>query len=540
MLFVVSLALVQQARADTTSIMAFAPSVGYRGTLVRIEGSGLDAVTGIRFGAADAAFTVESNSVLHATVPRGATTGPIILDTAQGQVASGQEFTAQANVIVVVTDDQRWDALRFPTIRSELIGKGVTFEQAFAPTPLCCPSRASILTGRFSHSTGVYKNRPPQGGFETFTAGGWDASTFATWLDDVGYTTAFVGKYLNGYDPADISYVPPGWDHWVAFSLASASGGGDSGGYFDYTLSVDGTAVPYGSDPADYSTDVLGGYAADLITAAPANAPLLLYFAPRAPHKPSTPAPRHASAFTSLVPLSSPNINEADVSDKPSHIRSLPVLTWKQIKSAETVRRRHHRSLLAVDEAVATILDRLAETDRLLDTMIVFTSDNGIAFGEHRWRGKEVPYEESIRVPLVLRYDALTGGIPSASHRLAMNVDVAATAAEAAGVSPLELDGESLVGSLDGSATTTRAHVLLEHARTSVEGVPIPAYCGVRTSAWKYVRYADGQEELYDLVADPFELENLAAHPEHAELKAELMDRTRALCSPTPPKYGPF
>lgn len=540
MVLAVSAVFVVPARGETASITAFDPPLGYRGTLVRIEGSALQGVTGVRFGTTDAAFTVESDSVLHATVPRGATTGPIVVDAAQGPVASGDVFTVQANVVVVVTDDQRWDTLQFPTLESELIGKGMKFEEAFAPTPLCCPSRASILTGRFSHSTDVYKNRPPHGGFETFTAEGWDASTFATWLDDLGYTTAFVGKYLNGYDPGDIGYVPPGWDRWVALALASATGGGDSGGYFNYTLSVDGATVPHGSDPADYSTDVLGGYAADFIASAPANAPLLLYFAPRAPHSPSTPAPRHASAFTSLPPLSSPNINEADVSDKPSHIRSLPLLTSNQIKSAQNVRRRHYRTLLAVDEAVATILGRLAETDRLLDTMVVFMSDNGIAFGEHRWRGKEVPYEESIRVPFVVRYDALTGGVQSTTDQLVMNVDVAATAAEVAGATPVGLDGESLVGLIAGSAKTTRDEVLLEHARTSVEGVPIPAYCGVRTPTWKYVRYADGQEELYDLVADPFELKNLATFPEHAERKAALVDRTRALCFPRPPKYGPF
>src|SRR5262245_1005789 len=171
-----------------------------------------------------------------------------------------------------------------PIVRHQLAARGTTFTNAFVENPLCCPSRSTVLTGQFSHSTGIYENAPPNGGFQDFE----DASTIATWLQSAGYRTGLVGKYLNGYTVTNGHYVPPGWSRWVVHSAG--------GEYFDYNLSVDGTNVTYGNEEADYSTDVFGGYARDFITGTPGDVPLFLYFAPHAPHGltdgPPIPAPR--------------------------------------------------------------------------------------------------------------------------------------------------------------------------------------------------------------------------------------------------------
>jgi len=158
--------------------------------------------------------------------------------------------------VVILTDDQRWDSLwAMPTVQSELVDHGVTFQNMFVANPNCCPSRASILTGQYSHSTGVYSDNPPNGGFEVFK----DTSTIATWLHDAGYRTAMIGKYLNGYQDANAKYIHPGWDRWVAF-LHSA--------YYDYRLSIDGKVSVFGEQPNDYSTTVLTRQAVSFIRSA--------------------------------------------------------------------------------------------------------------------------------------------------------------------------------------------------------------------------------------------------------------------------------
>ena len=438
--------------AQEISVSGFAPSSGYRGADVRLVGSGFTEVTGVSFGGTPATFTTVDDSTVDATVPAGARSGAISLETPQGTVTTVEAFSVQANIVLVLTDDQRWDALQFPTLRTELIDRGVVFSDAFAVTPVCCPSRASILTGRYPHGTDIYRNHSPHGGFHTFTSNGAENSTMATWLDDAGYTTGFVGKYLNGYGAGDTGYVPPGWDRWVALALAG-SNDVDKGGYLDYRLSVDGTIESFGSAPEDYSTDVLGDYATRFIANAPADRPLLLYFAPRAPHGPTTAARRHSTAFSNLPPLDSPNLNEADVSDKPSYIRSLPLLSSSKMSSNQNLRRRQYRTLLAVDEALDAIIEKLRVEGRLGDTMIVFMSDNGFTIGEHRWKGKEVPYEESIRVPFIVRYDAVTGGEAATCRQLVLNIDVAPTFADAAGVAAPGAHGRSLLGLLDGTST---------------------------------------------------------------------------------------
>ena len=423
-------------------------------------------------------------------------------------------FPARPNIVVVLTDDQRWDTLSaMPTVQSELVDKGINFANGFVVNSLCCPSRASLLTGQYSHSTGVYVNKGGRG-YRAFR----EESTIATWLQAAGYRTGYVGKYLNGYRGP---HVPPGWSRWVAFTGA---------GFFNYPLNVDGVPVWYGSEPDDYSTDVLAGEAVSFIEQSPDA--FFLVFAPFAPHAPATPAPRHESAFARLAPWRPASYNEADVSDKPDWVRALPLLAPERQAGIDSFRRSQLRSLLAVDDAVKAIVGALKRTGRLQDTLIVFTSDNGMAWGEHRRAHKEDPYEESIRVPFVVRYDAL-GVAPRVERGLALNIDVAPTLADLGGV-PLPLaDGRSLLPLLTTPAIPWRSDFLIEHLRTA--SGRMPTYCGVRTTNSLYVSYETGEEELYDLVADPNQLSNLAADPAARTTLPPLRRRLAQLCNPPPP-----
>jgi N-acetylglucosamine-6-sulfatase len=432
------------------------------------------------------------------------------------------------NIVLVVTDDQRWDTLRaMPTVSAELVGKGVTFANAFATNPLCCPSRASILTGTYSHRNGVWSNAGgTHGGMKVFD----DRATVATWLDRAGYETMLVGKYLNGYSSniVPFTYVPPGWDRWLAFFGAP--------GYFSYRL-TDGTRIRrFGPGPveAEYSTDVLGAEAAGFIRRA--TAPFFLYFAPFAPHTNSRfsvpPAPRHVNAFAGAAYRPPRSVNEANVSDKPRVIRSRGVLPVRRLTE---LREEQLESLLAVDEAIAGMLHELEEKGELRNTLFLFTSDNGYSWGEHRWTGKRVPYEESIRVPLVARWDALGVGARR-ENRLALNIDLAPTIARAAGATVRRRDGRSLLPLLPGGRSSWRSWFLLEYHDPAF----FPAYCGTRSRRWKYVQYRNGAEELYQLATDRYELHNLAEKPGYrARLMAGRARVRRSACRP-PGRFQPL
>lgn len=426
------------------------------------------------------------------------------------------------DVVVIVTDDQRADSLwAMPILDRDLLAEGAAFSNAFVVNPICCPSRASILTGAWSHTTGVYRQTPPFGRVEAFR----DGSTLATWLDDAGYTTGLFGKYLDGYQHRALTgVIPPGWDRWVAFVHST---------YLDYKLTVDGEVRSFGSAPADYSTDVLAAEAVAFVREA--EGPLFLYFAPAAPHGPAPPAPGDEDAFADLPPWRPPSYDEADVSDKPSWVRALPTLAPERRAEVDALRRNQYGALLSVDRAVGELIAALRETGRLDNTLILYTSDNGLAWGEHRWTKKEAPYEEVIRVPLVARWDA--GGVEPGSSptELALNVDLAPTIAEAVGIAAPGAEGRSLLPLLRGEPVPDwREDFLVEHlAGTN----PVPTYCAVRSTEWAYVRYTTGEEELYDLTADPSELENLATDPGAAGTLARMRARLETLCDPPPPGY---
>lgn len=442
----------------------------------------------------------------------------LVLTGALGSTQTVSAGVRSPDIVLIVTDDQRRDTMAaMPQVRTRLAANGVTFKNGFVVTPLCCPSRASILTGLYPHSTGVYTNVYPGGGFAAFS----DQSTLATWLDEAGYETALVGKYINEYTG---TYVPPGWDRWVALT--------DPGGYFDFELNVDGTLESYSEADGVYSTDLLATEAASFVRAA--TGPLFLYFTPFAPHAPAVPAPRHATEFSGLRPTRPPSYDEADVSDKPEWLQQLPRITAGQQSAIDAFRVDQHRSLLAVDEAIGAILDALAETGRLRNTLVIFTSDNGIAWGEHRWDKKWVPYEEAVRVPLVIRYP---GHIPAGAvdSRFALNVDLAATIADAARVVTPPTEGRSLLSLFDQTSGGWRDHFLLEQASRIV-----PAYCAIRDAASVYVQYKTGEEELYDLALDPYQLENVAASGARRATIANMRTLVQDMCTPPPPDLVPL
>jgi N-acetylglucosamine-6-sulfatase len=443
---------------------------------------------------------------------------------------AGERAATPPNIVLILTDDQRWDSLRYmPHVRADLMSRGMTFANAFVSNPLCCPSRSTILTGNYSHTTGVYTNVLPSGGWAAFHDGGAEASTIATWLHDAGYHTSLLGKYLNHYGPNN-TFVPPGWDHWAAFEEESP--------YYDYTLNVDGSFVSYGQRAADYSTDVLADYAVQDIEQVPADQPLFLYLAPSAPHGPATAAPRDlgtvsAGGFVNHLP---PSFNERDMRDKPGYLRRLPLVgTDKEsrrfVKTVET--------LGAVDDAIHEVVGALRSTGRLDNTLIAFASDNGIGFGEHRWTYKLVPYEESIRIPLVMRWDAVVS--PGVLDRhLVANVDFAPTFSEAAGVVPPAVEGRSLVPLLRGEDPRWRGLFLLEHLWYSRGDRPNPpTYCGVRNRNRLFVHYASGFEEYYNLRLDPYELRNAIDRASQGAI-THVRDATRRLCDPLPPGMPPF
>jgi N-acetylglucosamine-6-sulfatase len=436
---------------------------------------------------------------------------------------------AQPNVLLIVTDDQRWDTLGYmPTVSTELVGNGVTFENSFVVNPVCCPSRASILTGQWSHTHGVWGIAGTYGGFHRFD----DASTLATWLHAAGYRTGLFGKYLNGYRSPD--YVPPGWDEWFAFTL-------NPNAYFDYGVTERSAAPPrgtrnlwFGSEPEDYATDVLAERAVDFIRSSGPE-PFFLYFSPKAPHiggpmQDVTPAPRHVGRLDGLEPWRPPSLNEHDVSDKPEYVRLHAKIPRDEL---DPWRQRQLESLLAVDEAIAHMVAALQEAGKLADTLIVFTSDNGFGWGEHRRTHKIVPYEESIRVPFIIRYDRL-GIPPRAEGRLALNVDLAPTVAAAAGIASPGAEGRDLFPMISGPSSW-RASFLFE---AYMQGWRVPAYCAFRGQSHKYVQYATGEEELYDLARDPYELTSQHRTIQRTLLMAYRKRVQRSACRP--PGFRPL
>jgi N-acetylglucosamine-6-sulfatase len=446
--------------------------------------------------------------------------GPLVLTGADAEpVGLGAVTRTKPDVVLILTDDQRTDTLlSMPSVRRLLVDQGTRFTEAHVHNSLCCPSRSTILTGLYSHHTGVWTNGGSVGGWHTFVKRGDEKRTIAVALQRAGYRTALIGKYLNGYGfQAPIGYETPGWSVFEPFRHASKAGA-----YYDYRLG-DSPRL-HGVASADYSTDVISRRAINFIWSTPRDKSLFLYFAPYAPHGPFTPAPRDVGALKGKVSTSRPASADASLAGKPAWIQGRLPVPQTHI---ESLRERQGESLMAVDDAVAAIVAALEHSDRLRDTMIVFMSDNGYLDGEHRIVGKNVPYQDATSIPLVIRWDGeVRAGV--VDNRLTGNVDIAATIADAAGAT-MTTDGQSVLGD------QRRTGLLLEAAYA--EKYRRPAYCGWRDDDWLFAHYATGEEELYSVREDPQDLHNLAAEPGQSAVLASLRAETKKACNPMPPNF---
>ena len=435
------------------------------------------------------------------------------------QVQSRAQTQARRpNIVFVLTDDQDAASMsRMPILKSKLKAQGITFENAFVTNSLCCPARATILRGQYTHNHGIEGNRLPSGGFRRFLKLGRERSTVATWLAARGYKTALVGKYLNQYN---VRYVPPGWDKWYGIT---------NYGYQNFEINENGRIVSYDNEKRGYQTDVLARKAKGFVRrASDGRAPFFLYVAPYAPHAPATPADRHENQFSSTHLPKPPSFNEDDVSDKPRWVRDQPRITDRRQRSLRNLHRNRLRSLQAVDEMVGGLVKTLRSKGELDNTYIVFTSDHGYHMGQHRLpAGKWTAYEEDIRVPLVVRGP----GVPRGQTRqhTVLNNDFAPTFARLAGATaPGFVDGRSLAPLLSGNpppASGWRSAFLVE-AKTSTQH---PKYRAVRTEDHLYVEYGTGERELYDLRDDPYQLRSRHADPDLGALRESLKARLEAL-----------
>ena len=411
------------------------------------------------------------------------------------------------NIVFVLTDDQSAESVaKMPFVNA--YPNWITFENAFINCPVCTPSRATILTALNSHHTRI-ENNSDKSNFV-------DSSTLATWLHAAGYRTGFFGKYhLGTHGNRSPTYIPPGWSDWVSFP---------DGAYYNYTLNENGTLVKYGSKPQDYSTDVLAGKALAFLKQVDTSKPFFLYLSTRAPHSGYAAAPRYVGRFKDEPIPHSPNFNEPDMSDKPAFWRALAPRKTPDIDNA---RRKEYASLLAVDDAVKELFATLKQRGVLDRTVVVFMTDNGVTFGEHRWRGKTCAYEPCIRTPLLVAYPGARARKVSA---LVTNADIAPTFADIARATTAPVDGRSFLDILTGAVPRNWPSAELLHFNEDKSQDSPPTFWAVRTHRYKYVlTEPTGELELYDLRKDPYEIQSVAGRPEYAKVQAALAQRLAAM-----------
>lgn len=410
------------------------------------------------------------------------------------------------NFLIIITDDQRLDTMEYmPNTQSLIFDQGVTFANGFVTTPLCCPSRASILTGMYAHNHGVRENEDKL-----------NHTTFMEVMHENGYYTGLVGKYLNSWK----GEPRPEYDYWVSFFKGETV-------YYSPDLNVNGEWLRHKDQ---YVTYALGDYAVDFLDkAARQDKPFILLFAPNAPHRPTTPAVEDEGLLTDLEPHRPPSFNEEDMSDKPAWLANRPLLTEEEIVEIDAYRRDQLLTLISLDREIARVFARLQSSGELDRTMVIFISDNGQFLGEHRFgSSKNRYYEENVHVPFAIRYPPLVPK-PYVENKLAANIDIAPTLFDLAGIPiPASMDGESLAKLLrrDGP---WREYLLLEG------GILDGRYVGVRSERYFYGEN-DGYPEFYDLLEDPYQLQNLIGDPDHRDIIAQyktLMDQMQQ------PKFVP-
>ena len=466
----------------------------------------------------------------------------VLLVLGAGAAAAATDFgnahaaaaPTRPNIVVLETDDQTLAEMEvLPNVRRLIGSQGVTFDQNFDSFSLCCPSRATFLTGQYSHNNGVRGNALPDGGFEKLDS----TNTLAVWLQRAGYYTVHLGKYLNGYGARNPLEIPPGWTEWHGSVDPSTYR------YYGYTLNENGVLTTYCAvpQPSCYQTDVYRDKANEIIRRRTPEGPFFLWVAfladhsggPREPGDPrnqATPDPpaRYRDKLAGTPMPQPPNFNEADVSDKPLVIRRRPLINAARRAAIQENWQQRRETLMAVDDAVASIVDTLNQTGELDNTLLVFTSDNGFFHGEHRIpTGKVQHYEESTHLPLMMRW---TGNrtLPRGVHRkqLVMNIDDAPTFLAAASARPGRVvDGTSLLPLWRDGGKELGRDLLIDN-------MPGPTHFdAIRTRQYKYVEHQNGDRELYDLARDPYELQSQHANPAFDAIKASLATRLHALVS---------
>jgi N-acetylglucosamine-6-sulfatase len=455
-----------------------------------------------------------------------------------GSGSAADSPVARPNIVVVMTDDQTLESMRVMANVNALIGRrGVTFRNSFASFPLCCPSRATFLTGQYAHNHRILGNRPPRGGYEKLVP--TQTNTLPVWLRAAGYRTVHVGRYLNGYGLARPTEIPEGWDEWYAPVDPTTFR------YYGYTQNENGTLVTYGSSVRDYQTDVTTGKAVDAIRRLGRRSePFFLsvaYIAPHngAPQEPGdpagvatpVPAPRHKGRFDAELLPRPRSFNEANILDKPTVVMVRPEISPETIDGIEKNYRQRLESLLAVDEGVAAIVRALSQAGELANTLVVFTSDNGFYHGEHRIPiGKVLLYEPAARVPLLMRGPGIPRGVTIS--QAVMNVDVAATLVQAAGATPRRtLDGTALLPIVRDRDRFLGRDILLE----------TPDYWAIRTPRYVFVVHRQGDRELYDFAVDPEQLTSIHARASYTDVRARLAQRLQRLrlCAGAACRTGP-
>ncbi|HEY7545016.1 MAG TPA: sulfatase [Blastocatellia bacterium] len=430
------------------------------------------------------------------------------------------------NIVFILVDDLRWDELGcagHPFIKTPSIDRiareGAIFRNAFMTTPLCSPSRASFLTGQYAHTHGITDNVDR-------SAASHGLITFPRLLYQSGYETAFIGKWHMGNDDTP----RPGFDRWVSFK--------GQGTYLNPDINEDGKSIRV----TGYITDILNAYALDFIRR-PHSKPFLIYLAHKALHPEVAqnndgsvnladserfiPAERHRNLYAGEAIPRRPNANRAP-EGKPAlqrQIGNLPPL-GPETSTRDRVILDRARSLMAVEDGVGEIFKALTETGQLGNTVIVFTSDNGYFYGEHGLSvERRLAYEESIRMPLVVRYPPkVKAGLTR--DEFALNIDLAPTLLDLAGApKPVNMQGRSLAPLLKGERTKWRNSFLIEYYSDKVfPRIVKMGYKAVRNQRWKYIHYLEleGADELYDLRADPFEMKNLIDEPSSRRARDEM------------------
>ncbi len=497
------------------------------------------------------------------------------LSLAAGQPHASAAGQPRPSFVVIQTDDQTLDELyasytplggtpvyAMPHTLSLIANRGITFTRYYVSYPLCCPSRVSLLTGRYAHNHNDRGNVPPNGGYTGFAARGAFSHNLAVWLQSSGYRTIHVGKFLNGYGDApydDGTTVPPGWSAWhtvlnadtdhLFYGYKMNDNGvidgpfGDPGSWDtrEYGARDDPGCpdAPANGLPCYYETDHLTQDAANELLATPPTTPFYLQLDYTAPHgdfrHPAGPEPstRYYDSFLGVpYPHSrAQGFDEGSTNDKPRFVRDAPYLSPTDVHAYNVYYEKALESLRSVDDGVKRIVDTLGGLHRLRNTYIIFTSDNGFFFGEHRFTGgKFLAYEPSTHLPFLMRGPGIKPG--SQSGELAANVDIAPTVLQLAGATAdKSVDGRSMVPYALDPGLRTRRPILFEsfvetsdveengggppatpaarkQGATASIVAPPKDYEGIRLGPWKYIAWPDGEKELYDITKDPYELNN--------------------------------